>query len=85
MKLARFEVNDADSTVTGSVFGFAKRKAIYRNGLGVTLVSELDEQSIRSQHINLAANPAVHTDTVAWPLGDKLTGGFPALGRYWCI
>jgi CubicO group peptidase (beta-lactamase class C family) len=78
MKLADFKVNYTDSSVTGSMFGFAKRKAIYRNGLGATLVSELEEQNIRLQHVNLAAKPAVHTDTIAWPLGDKLTDGFPA-------
>ena len=78
MKLADFKVNYTDSSVTGTIFGFAKRKAIYRNGLGATLVSELEEQNIRLQHINLAPKPSVRTDTVAWPLGDKLTDVFPA-------
>ena len=78
MKLADFKVNYEDSSVTGSILGFAKRKAIYRNGLGATLVSELDEQIIRSQHMNLPVKPLVNTDTVPWPLGDKLTGTFPS-------
>jgi len=77
MKLADFKVNYADSSVTGSVFGMAKRKAIYRNGLGTTVVSELDEQQIRSQHIILPVKPRVYTDTMAWPMGDRLTGSFP--------
>jgi CubicO group peptidase (beta-lactamase class C family) len=77
MKLADFKVNFTDSSVTGTIFGFAKRKAIYRNGRGATLVSELDEQNIRLQHIYLAVKPAVRTDTIAWPLGDKLTDSFP--------
>ena len=33
MNLAHFEVHYDDSSVTGSVFGFAKRKAIYRNAM----------------------------------------------------
>ncbi len=78
MKLADFKVNYADSSVTGSIFGFAKRKAIYRDGLGVTLVSELSEQSIRLQHVNLPAKPQVNTDSIPWPLGDKLNDSFPA-------
>jgi CubicO group peptidase (beta-lactamase class C family) len=78
MKLADFEVNYADSSVTGSIAGFAKRKAIYRSGLGVTLVSEFDEQKIRSQHINLALKPIVNTDDVLWPMGDKMADTFPA-------
>jgi CubicO group peptidase (beta-lactamase class C family) len=78
MKLADFKVDYTDSSVTGSILGFAKRKAIYRKGLGATLVSELDEQNIRSQHMNLPAKPMVNTDTIPWPLGDKLTGSFPS-------
>ena len=77
MKLADFKVNYSDSSVTGSVFGFAKRKAIYRNGLGSTLVSELDEQQIRSEPIHLAKRPELNTDSIAWPMGDKLTDSFP--------
>jgi CubicO group peptidase (beta-lactamase class C family) len=78
MKLADFKVNYSDSSVTGSVFGFAKRKTIYREGLGSTLISELDEQQIRAEHFNLAARPAVNADTISWPMGDRLTGEFPA-------
>ncbi len=78
MKLADFKVNYADSSVTGSIFGFAKRKAIYRDGLGATLVSELSEGSIRLQHVNLPAKPEVNTDSISWPLGDKLNDSFPA-------
>jgi len=77
MKLADFKVDYSDSSVTGSVFGFAKRKAIYRNGLGSTLVSELTEQQIRSQHISLPLKPQLNTDTISWPMGDQLSTGFP--------
>jgi CubicO group peptidase (beta-lactamase class C family) len=55
----------------------AKRKAIYRNGLGVTVVSELDEQQIRSRQMMLPAKPDINTDTIDWPIGDRLTGSFP--------
>ena len=78
MKLANFKVDYTDSSVTGSVFGFAKRKAIYRSGLGCTLVSGLSESEIRSQHMILARQPSRHTDTIPWPMGDKLSGSFPS-------
>jgi CubicO group peptidase (beta-lactamase class C family) len=77
MKLADFKVNYTDSSVTGSILGMAKRKAIYRNGLGVTVVSELDEQTIRSQHVQLATKPRVFADTIPWPMGDKRVDVFP--------
>lgn len=78
MRMADFHVNYIDSSVTGSIFGFGKRKAIYRNGLGATLISELSEKDIRSQRFNLPAKPFVKTDTIPWPMGDKLCDTFPA-------
>lgn len=77
MKLGVFKVNYSDSSVTGSIFGMAKRKAIYRNGLGATVVSELSEQQIRSQQIRVPVKPTVNTDTIPWPMGNKRTGTFP--------
>jgi len=72
MKLGTFKVDYKDSSVTGSVWGFAKRKAIYRTGLGATLINELPEEDVRNQKIKLAVKPALNTDTIAWPMGDKL-------------
>ena len=78
MRIADFHVNYIDSSVTGSIFGFGKRKAIYRNGLGATLISELNEKNIRLQRFKLPAKPVVNTDTIPWPMGDKLCDTFPA-------
>ena len=78
MKLAHFTVDYTDSSVTATVFGFAKQKAIYRAGLGATLVSELSEKDIRAQHIDLPSKPPVDQDTVNWPMGDRLTDSFPS-------
>lgn len=72
MSLGTFKVDYKDSSVTGSVFGFAKRKAIYRAGLGSTLVNELSEEEVRNQKFRLAVKPDINTDTVAWPMGDKI-------------
>ena len=77
MRMADFHVDYVDSSVTGSIFGFGKRKAIYRNGLGATLISELSERNIRSQQYKLPAIPVADTDTIPWPMGDKLCDTFP--------
>jgi CubicO group peptidase (beta-lactamase class C family) len=69
-------VNYNDSSVTTSLLGFAKRKAIYRKGLGATLISELPEEDVRNQKIILAPLPVVQQDSVLWPLGDKLADRF---------
>jgi len=78
MGLADFHINYIDSSVTGSIFGFGKRKAIYRNGLGATLISQLSEKNIRSQQFKFPEKPAAYTDTIPWPMGDKLCDTFPA-------
>jgi CubicO group peptidase (beta-lactamase class C family) len=49
LSLGNIEINYRDSTVTGTVLGMARRKAIYRSGLGCTLINDLSEAVIRSQ------------------------------------
>jgi CubicO group peptidase (beta-lactamase class C family) len=50
--------------------GLAKRKAIYRNGLGCTLVNELSESAIRAQHFAIPLT--FDDDSTRWPMGDAL-------------
>ena len=66
-------INFEDSSVTGTVLGMAERKAIFRNGLGCTLVNNLSEAEIRSQVFTIP-QPVFTQDSIAWPSGDKLTG-----------
>ncbi|CAN5240460.1 serine hydrolase [soil metagenome] len=73
MSLGSFIIDSTDSSVTGSVLGFAKRKAIYRTGLGATLVNELPETEIRNQHFRMAVPHITRTDTIAWPMGDMVS------------
>ena len=70
LKLGSFEFHPEDSSATGSVFGFAKRKAVYRKGLGCTLLSEIEEQELRNQKFILAKAPRLNQDTIAWPSGN---------------
>ncbi len=77
MKLGTFKVNYMDSSVTATVFGFAKCKAIYRKGLGTTLVNETSEQDLRNQHFQLGHIPKIDPDIIAWPMGNKLTDSLP--------
>jgi CubicO group peptidase (beta-lactamase class C family) len=77
MKIVDFHVNYHDSSVSGSILGFSPRKAIYRHGLGSTLISELSEESIRSQRFRLPVKPVFNSDSIPWPMGDKLCIAFP--------
>lgn len=73
ISLAKITVNFKDSSVTASLFGLAKRKCIYRKGLGCTTINDLSEKEIRAQHFNLALPPNINTDTIPWPQGDLIS------------
>lgn len=76
--IARNQVNNDDSSVTSTIWGVAKKKAIYRNGIGCTLVNEITEEALRSQTFSIPGPPIVNADTLLWPYGDKTAGSIPS-------
>lgn len=76
LSLGSFSVDYTDSSASGSVFGLARKKAIYRKGLGCTLLSELSEQEVRDQKMSMVGRPRV-PDTLAWPQGNRLPDSLP--------
>jgi CubicO group peptidase (beta-lactamase class C family) len=78
LDLASYEVNYRDSSVSVSLFGLAKRTAIFRNGLGATLVAEIPEAEVRAQRFRLASKPVLNTDELPWPAGDLVDSTLPA-------
>lgn len=70
--LVSYTVNTQDSSVSASVLGFAKRKAIYRKGLGATLISGISELELRKQSINVVNIQPINQDTVNFPLGNRI-------------
>jgi hypothetical protein len=77
LNLGTYTVDRADSSVTATVWGMALRKAIYRYGLGATLLSGMTEEELREQRVERVPAPAVDQDTVDWPLGDRLAASIP--------
>lgn len=77
LKLASVKVDRQSRVVTASIAGMAKQKAIYREGLGCTLLNERTEQEINNQQFQLVARPVVNQDTIDWPMGDRLPDSFP--------
>jgi CubicO group peptidase (beta-lactamase class C family) len=77
LSLGTYEVSFRDSSASGSFLGLANKKAIYRKGLGCTLVNEMSEAELRQQKVVLAQRPHVDTDTIPWPMGDKLPDSLP--------
>ncbi len=69
LSLAELIIDIKDSSVTATVLGMAKRKAIYRKGLGCTLVNDISETELRAQPFYIPQAPG--KDSTWSPPGDK--------------
>lgn len=68
--LSSISVDTVEKAVYTNFLGFAKQKAVYREGLGCALIADGSEEyakSISSKIPLLPKNP----DQVFWPMGDK--------------
>lgn len=79
LKLLRASVDRDTSSAKASFFGVVGTKAIYRPGLGVTLVNELTEDEIRAQGPDYNPPGKPDLSNVPWPNGDLLPAGPPPL------
>ncbi len=71
IKFSKNRVDYSEKSVT-SHFLWGKSKAIYRDGFGVTLLRDIDEDTLREITFPVSARPDYAQDTIAWPLGDIL-------------
>ena len=71
LSLGTYKVNLQDSSVTGSVFGFAKRVAIFRTGMGATLLNGVSKEDFYKEARKTVTAPTA-LDSVAWPYGSKI-------------
>lgn len=76
-KLGTFTVNREDFSATGKVWFFSKKKAIYREGLGCTLVTGVDEEELNGQKFIGKTTAPFNQDTVAWPNGNIINDPLP--------
>lgn len=63
------EIDFADSSVTARML-FRTSKAIYRKGLGCTLLAEASEAEVRAQKFSVYDGGYPNQDTIPWPSGD---------------
>lgn len=77
LSLGSFELNESEKSASGSVFGFALAKAIFRKGLGCTLVRELTEEQIRMHVDHVDLKLPVLSDSMYWPIGTRLADTVP--------
>lgn len=77
LSLGTFEYDATKKVATGSVFGFAKSEAFYRDGLGCTLVREYSKDEITENLPSLSISSPELSDTVYWPIGTKISDTTP--------
>jgi len=74
------EVDHVAKVVTSTAFGLIQRRAIYREGLGCTLLTESDaELDMLPLTVDLTPKPK-NQKTLPWPTGDMLSGKPPPSG-----
>ncbi len=71
--IAKTKISYEDQSVTASVYGLMRRQAVYREGLGCTLLSGLTKDEIFSQSSALPPPLPENPESVLWPTGDKVT------------
>ncbi len=76
VSLAKAKVNYEERSVTATLFGLAKRKAIFREGLGAVIVLETSEEELMAASFDIP-DPGYSQDTIPWPKGDVLPGSLP--------
>jgi CubicO group peptidase (beta-lactamase class C family) len=71
-----FHTIDADKKrVTASIPGFASQTAIFRDGLGCTLLNGRSEDELTAKTAALFADPPLANDDALWPEGERVDLG----------
>ncbi len=76
ISLAKCKVDYEERSVTSTVLGIAKRKAVYREGLGAVLVLEKPGEELSAESFLIPA-PGYSQDTIPWPKGDVMPAALP--------
>jgi len=77
INMAKNSVDYEDKSVTSTVFGLAKRKAIFREGAGAVIVLESSEEELKKHQFQLP-DPGYSQDTIPWPKGNILPDTLPS-------
>ena len=75
VNLGRYAINYTEKSVTASVAGLAKKKAIFREGLGATLLNGISEKEFQLQTFDLPVKPIINQEILRWPLGNTTLAG----------
>ncbi|MEL6730935.1 MAG: serine hydrolase [Bacteroidota bacterium] len=77
--LSTTEIDSVNQIVSSSVMGLQKKSALYREGIGCTVISETDAQALRTKAIQPVRMRTRSLDSTKmyWPVGDVDTFATP--------
>jgi CubicO group peptidase (beta-lactamase class C family) len=70
--MSHAKISYEDQSATASMYGLMKRQAVYREGLGCTLLSGFTKDEVLSQPSALPPLLPENPESVPWPTGDKI-------------
>jgi len=76
ISLARCKIDYEEKSVTAKVLGLAKRKAVFREGLGAVIVLDQPEEELKAESFAIP-DPGYSQDTIPWPKGDVISQVLP--------
>ena len=74
------KIDRENELVEVSLFGLFRRKAIFREGLGCTVIADNLEAKVRSQRYSIQEPEPRNPDEVAWPMGDRILNDKRSIG-----
>lgn len=80
LKWFKHKIDRQSRCVDVSLFGLARRRAIFRPGLGCTLIAGDSQDEVRAQRYPLPVPELVNPDDIPWPMGDLIPDDEPAIG-----
>ncbi len=81
ISLAKTKVDYNEKTATSTVFGLARRQAVFREGSGAVIVLKKDAEALKRTGFQLP-EPGFSQDTIPWPKGDILADTMPSGVNY---
>lgn len=76
ISLAKCKIDYEEKSVTAKVLGLARRKVVYREGLGAVIVLDKPEAELMAEAFQIP-DPGYSQDTLQWPLGDVIPEELP--------
>jgi CubicO group peptidase (beta-lactamase class C family) len=77
INLALTRVDFEEKSATSTVFGLAKRKAVFREGLGAVIVLKTPKEELKKSEFHIP-DPGYSQDTLSWPKGDIIADTLPS-------